>query len=332
MSRRPSQAGPRRGSPTWEHVHICGIGADPGIRELCDTHVVKFLPTLIQEGYLFPETPRWHAPSQSFFFVDIDRGQIHNWVPGNAARLVFQHSDWMSGYAFGPGDQWTVTSARRRVLMHVTMGDTPDGAITTDVADLSGVALFGINDLLVAPSGVTYVDTLCYNFLAGEGAKPSPSPIVAVMPDGSFKEATNVTAFPNGMALAPGSSTLLVADSLAQCIYAFDIEPDGRLTNDRVWAPMKGEMPDGISLDADGGLWVATHNRVVRIIEGGTITDEVDMGSTRATACMLGGTDGRTLLITASDSHDRAIITDNPSGRIFAVHVDVPGNALPSVY
>ena len=289
-------------------------------------------PELVQEGYLFPETPRWHAPSGSFFFVDIDRGQIHRWVPGERAQLHFQHSDWISGYAFGPGDQWTVTSARRRVLMHVAMGSTPDTATATDVADLSGVARFGINDLLLAPNGITYVDTLCYNFLAGESAKPEPSPVMAVMPDGTFKEATRVTSFPNGMALAPGSNTLLVADSLAQCIYAFTMQDDGTLTDERVWADMPREMPDGVSLDAEGGLWVATHHRVVRVVEGGAITDEVDMGSTRATACMLGGSDGRTLLITASDSHDRSIITDNPSGRIFSVRVDIPGNSLPSVY
>ena len=293
---------------------------------------MKYTPELVQEGFLFPETPRWHAPSSSFFFVDIDRGQIHQWTPGTAAQLHFQHTDWISGYAINAHNEWTVTSARRRVLMKVKMGDTPDSASTTDVADLSEIALFGINDLLVAPNGVTYVDTLCYNFLAGDSAKPAPSPIVAVMPDGAFKAATQVTSFPNGMALAPNSSTLLVADSLAQCIYAFDIENDGMLSNDRVWAAMPGEMPDGVSLDADGGLWVATHNRVVRVVEGGDITDEVDMGSTRATACMLGGADGKTLLITASDSHDRSIITDNPSGRIFSVNVAVPGNSLPSVY
>lgn len=293
---------------------------------------MRYTSELVQEGYLFPETPRWHGPSGSFYFVDIDRGQIHKWTPGSAASLLFQHSDWISGYAFGPGDKWTVTSARRRVLMHVTMGDSPDTATATDVADLSGVALYGINDLLLGPDGTTYVDTLCYNFLAGDSAKPSPSPVVAVRPDGSFLEATRGTSFPNGMALAPGSGTLLVADSLAQCIYSFTMEEDGTLSNQKTWADMPREMPDGISLDADGGLWVATHHKVVRVVEGGAITDEVDMGSTRATACMLGGADGRTLLITASDSHDRSVITDNPSGRIFSVRVEVPGNALPSMY
>lgn len=294
--------------------------------------LMKYTPELVQEGFLFPETPRWHAPSDSFYFVDIDRGQIHKWKPGSPATLAFQHSDWISGYGFGPGDKWTVTSARRRVLMHVQLGDSPDNAVVTDIADLSGVATYGINDLLVAPDGTTYLDTLCYNFLAGDSAKPSPSPVMAVKTDGTFTEATRATSFPNGMALAPNSKTLLIADSLAQCIYACDINSDGSLSNERVWAELPREMPDGISLDAEGGVWVASHHRVIRVIEGGTVTDEVDMGPTRATACMLGGADGKTLLITASDSHDRSIITDNPSGRIFSVNVAVPGNSLPSVY
>ena len=293
---------------------------------------MKYTPELVQEGFLFPETPRWHAPSGSFYFADIDRGQIHKWTPGSQAQVFIQHSDWISGYGFGPGDEWTVTSARRRVLMRVKPGSSPDNAVTRDFCDLSSHSPYGINDLLVAPNGVTYVDTLHYNFLAGEGAEINPSPVMAVMPDGTAKAATMETKFPNGMALAPGDDRLLIADSLAQCIYSFKMQDDGLLTAMKVFAAMPREMPDGISMDADGGVWVATHNRCVRVVEGGAITDEVDMGTTRATACMLGGADGRTLLITASDSHDRSIITDNPSGRIFSVRVTTPGNSLPSVY
>jgi sugar lactone lactonase YvrE len=92
-------------------------------------------------------------------------------------------------------------------------------------------------------------------------------------------------------------------------------------------------MPDGISLDAEGAVWIASHHQVLRVREGGEVTDAVDMGATRATACMLGGTDGRTLLITASDTHDRAEIrAKGPSGAVFTVRVPVAGAGLPSVY
>ena len=115
-------------------------------------------------------------------------------------------------------------------------------------------------------------------------------------------------------------------------MYAFALNTDGSLGARTVFAKLPGEMPDGVSLDRDGGLWIASHHRVIRVVEGGTITDEVDMGTTRATACMLGGKDGRTLLITASDSHDRRIIRQNPSGRLFQAGVTVPGAGLPSIY
>ncbi|MEY4255504.1 MAG: hypothetical protein RLZZ141_731, partial [Pseudomonadota bacterium] len=85
-------------------------------------------------------------------------------------------------------------------------------------------------------------------------------------------------------------------------------------------------------IDQSGAVWVANHGRVARVAEGGEILDEVEMGSTLATACMLGGPDGRTLLITASDSYNRAIIAQNPTGRLFTVQVAVPGAGLPSVY
>ena len=85
-------------------------------------------------------------------------------------------------------------------------------------------------------------------------------------------------------------------------------------------------------LDASGATWVANHGRVVRVSFDGVELDEVFTGEARATACMLGGSDGRTLLITASDTMDREVMRHHPSGRLFQVHVDVPGAGLPSVY
>ena len=144
--------------------------------------------------------------------------------------------------------------------------------------------------------------------------------------------ATTAIVFPNGMTILP-SGELLVADSLAGELLAFTRSADGTLTNRRVWASLPGEMPDGISLDAEGAVWVASHHQVLRVREGGEVVDVVDMGKTRATACMLGGADGRTLLITASDTHDRAQIRANgPSGALYTVRVPVAGGGLPSVY
>ena len=191
---------------------------------------------------------------------------------------------------------------------------------------------WALNDLLRAPDGHCYVGAVDFNLFADPSKVGQPSPLVHVAPDGRATVATREIVFPNGMTILP-SGELLVADSLTGELLAFTRQADGALTDRRVWAALPGEMPDGISLDAEGAVWIASHHRVLRVREGGEITDVVDMGSTRATACMLGGADGRTLLITASDTHDRAEIrAKGPSGALFTVHVSVAGAGLPSVY
>jgi sugar lactone lactonase YvrE len=206
-----------------------------------------------------------------------------------------------------------------------------DGVATT-FADATGLVGWALNDLLRAPDGHCYVGAVDFNLFADPSKAGQPSPLVHVTPDGRASIATREIMFPNGMTILP-SGELLVADSLTGELLAFARNADGSLANRRVWAAIPGEMPDGISLDAEGAVWIATHHQVLRVCEGGEVTDAVDMGATRATACMLGGADGRTLLITASDTHDRAQIRANgPSGAVYTVRVPVPGAGLPSIY
>lgn len=292
---------------------------------------MKLTPTLLAEGFLFPESPRWHARRGHFLVSDIDRGQVIVVWPNGERRTLYQAPGWVSGMAFEDDETLILTFARDRKLVRVPLG-RPTGFET--IASLDEVAAFGINDMIRSASGVCYVDTVGFDFLAySRGEAPSkPSILARVNSDGVVSVATREVNFPNGLVITPDGSRLLVADSLDQAIYAFPLAADGALGPRSCFARMSGEMPDGMCLDASGAVWVASHHRVLRIAEGGEILDEVDMGSTRATACMLGGADGRTLLITASDSHDRSIITHNPSGRLFTAAVSVPGVGLPSIY
>jgi len=294
---------------------------------------MRYTPTLLHEGFLFPEAPRWHAGRGAFYFSDIDRGEIHELLPGQDPRRCFVCDDLVSGFAFAETDELIVTSAVQRKLLRVSLDATGLSKVT-QIADLSGLAGFAINDLIRSARGDIYVTSVAFNFMAfaSDPSVARPSPLLRVAPDGSVSIATLDVNFPNGMAIAPDAQWLLVADSLDQCVYAFPLRTDGSLGPREMFADLPGDVPDGVSLDRDGGLWVATHHRVIRVINGGTITDEVDMGATLATACMLGGEDGRTLLITASDSHDRNVIRTTPSGRLFAVDVAVPGAGLPSRY
>lgn len=293
---------------------------------------MKHTPVLFAEGFLFPEAPRWHAGRQQFIVTDIDRGQVFAISTNGQRQQLYQGPDWVSGTAFESDTTLLVTNARSRGLVRVQL-DQPD-AVPEMVASLAEIAPYGINDMVRTPSGVCFIDTVSFDFVAyarGEAAA-QPSVLARVDADGSVSVATTEVNFPNGMVITPDGKRLLVADSLDQCIHAFALAADGTLSQRTCFAALPGEMPDGMCMDTSGAVWVAVHGRVVRVAEGGAVLEEIDMGTTLATAVALGGADGRTLLITASDSYDRSVMAGNPTGRLFTVHVDVPGAGLPSVY
>lgn len=293
---------------------------------------MKHTPVLFAEGFLFPEAPRWHAGRGQFIVSDIDRGQVFAVSTDGQREQVYQGPDWVSGTAFENEKTLLVTNARSRSLVRVHL-DQPDTAVEM-VASLAEIAPYGINDMVCTPAGVCFIDTVSFDFVAyarGEIAA-QPSVLARVDADGHVSVATTEVNFPNGMVITPGGKRLLVADSLDQCIHAFALAADGTLSQRTCFAALPGEMPDGMCLDASGAVWVAGHGRVVRVAEGGNVLEQVDMGTTLATAVALGGADGRTLLITASDSYDRSVMAGNPTGRLFTVQVDVPGAGLPSVY
>jgi sugar lactone lactonase YvrE len=286
---------------------------------------MRYTPELLQKRpFVFPEAPRWFR--DTFYFCDIDAGTIYRAGRDGTPHAQYMHGSPVSGWVrLDDGSLLVVAGLERRIV------SVRDGVATT-FADATGTVGWALNDLLRAPDGHCYVGGVDFNLFADPSKAGQPSPLVHVAPDGRVAVATREIVFPNGMTILP-SGELLVADSLTGELLAFTRKADGSLTNRRVWASLPGEMPDGISLDAEGGVWIASHHQGLRVREGSEVTDVVDMGATRATACMLGGADGRTLLITASDTHDRAEIrAKGPSGALYTVRVTVPGAGLPSVY
>jgi sugar lactone lactonase YvrE len=98
-----------------------------------------------------------------------------------------------------------------------------------------------------------------------------------VFPDGKFKIVADNMAFPNGAVISPDDKTLIISETFAARLTAFDINEDGSLSNRRIWANLRSLAPDGISLDEEGGIWVSApgRHRVARVIEGGKITDKI---------------------------------------------------------
>jgi sugar lactone lactonase YvrE len=202
-------------------------------------------------------------------------------------------------------------------------------------ADLSGLGVDGFNEIVVDGRGNIYVNG-GVDFDPGEGN--APGIIALVTPDGSVRRVADGIAFPNGMAVTPDNSTLIIAESFAGRLTAFDIAADGSLSNRRVWAD--GVGPDGICIDAEGAIWTGVapfdDNLVGRVREGGEVLERVKLDAP-CFACMLGGEDRRTLFMLTADwrmneSFDDNIarLTKGPrTGRLLTAPAPAPGVGWP---
>jgi sugar lactone lactonase YvrE len=184
--------------------------------------------------------------------------------------------------------------------MLITSGQTllrmaPDGSLETHV-DLRDLSQHGWNEIVVDGRGNAYVNNICFDFMSG--AEFAPGIIALVTPDGSIRQVADGIAFPNGMVVTPDNSTLIVAESFAGRLSAFDIA-DGGLSNRRVWADL-GQGGDGICIDAEGAVWSPAMKACVRVREGGQVLERIELDRF-CFACMLGGADGRTLFMMAAD-------------------------------
>jgi sugar lactone lactonase YvrE len=198
-----------------------------------------------------------------------------------------------------------------------------------EVADLSALATCHCNDMVVDARGRAYVGNFGFD-LHAEGYEFRHAEIILVEADGRARLVADQLSFPNGTVITPDGTTLIVGESFAARLTAFDIAPDGALTNRRVWAQCENGTPDGICLDAEGAIWYASpvSSECVRVAAGGRVLDRVPVAN-QAFACMLGGPDRRTLFIaTAVDSHP-ARCRDPRTGAIEITTVDVPGAGLP---
>lgn len=274
------------------------------------------------DGLVFPEGPRWH--DGRLWFSDQHARRVCALTPGGRLETVVEVPNRPSGLGWLPdGTLLVVSMDDRRVLR---LGS--DGSLLLH-ADLAGVAEFHCNDMIVDASGRAYVGN--FGFDLDHGADPTDATLAIVEPDGAVRAGPGDLAFPNGMVITPDGGTLIVGETMAGRLTAFTIGPNGDLADRREFARTEGALPDGICLDARGGVWIACPltGRVLRVEAGGAITDVVTLPERKAFACMLGDDDRRTLYICAAPTFDpdETIVARN--GAIESVRVDVPGAGLP---
>ena len=279
-------------------------------------------PRLMLDDRVMVESPRWHdgrlwlADWGTSEVLAVDETGAVERVLGGLGGLPLS-IDWLPD-----GRLLVLAGGSRRLLRR-----EPDGSLVTH-ADLGGLSPHAWNELVVDAAGNAWVNTIGFDFPGGE---PAPGSIAVVTPDGTARQAAGDVAFPNGMAITPDGGTLVVAESYAARLTAFDIDPAGGLSNRRTWAPLEGGYPDGICLDAEGAAWYADvpNRRCVRVREGGEVLRVVGLDR-GGFACMLGGANGRTLFVLANAwGGPGSTGGDARTGRVLAIEAQAPRAGRP---
>jgi sugar lactone lactonase YvrE len=282
-----------------------------------------FEPEILLSGLGIPESPRWHE-GRLWFCNWIERQVVAVGMDGEAEVMATRDPDsHPMGYSIDwlPDSSLLVTGDKLR-------RQEPDGSLVVHAEQ-------GGNEIVVDARGNIYLNGADFNFAAG--APPTPGYIKLVTPDGRLRQVAGDIEFPNGMVITPDDRTLIISESFAGSLTAFDIDGDGGLSNRRIFA--NGVAPDGICLDAEGAVWSSAGlSTVVRVAEGGQVLQRIGLRENRAPfALMLGGPDRRTLFVLTAewrpaDDHvanlDR--LANGPrTGEILALPVSVPGVGRP---
>lgn len=290
--------------------------------------------TILREGLFFGEGPRWHEGR--LWYSDFYDHAVHAIdLDGNDERIVEVESQ-PSGLGWLPNGDLLVTSMLDRKLMRW------NGSELTTHADFGNHFTWHANDLLVDQQGRAYIGNFGFDYEVFldeqgiEGLFADPDSLTTVMcrvdPDGTINVASDGLIFPNGMVITPDGKTMIVAETLALRLTAFDIGADGSLSNRRVWADLSAHMaaPDGICLDAEGAVWIANAlaPRLMRIGEGGIVLDEVET-TMNTYACMLGGPEGKHLFAMTAPTSDSRHAPLEPNGAIEIIEVALPHSGLP---
>ena len=277
--------------------------------------------TILVDGLAFPEGPRWH--DGHLFFSDQHDRRVLKMDPGGTAETLVEVPNQPSGLGWLPDGRMLIVSMLDRKVLRLE-----DGALV-EHADLSALAPGECNDMVVDAHGRAYVGNFGFDMYGGGEARDTC--VILVEPDGSARVAADGIAFPNGTVITDDGRTLIIGESMGGRLTAFTIADDGSLTDRRLFAQLKGAIPDGICLDAEGAVWVAcpATGRCLRVLDGGEVTDEIKVTNDFAYACMLGGDDRRTLYMCTAPSSEPKETLERRQGRIEAVQVDVPGAGLP---
>lgn len=272
--------------------------------------------SMLASGFVFLEGLRWR--NGRLWMSDMWGDACYGLNLNGQSNRICSVPQRPSGLGFLPDGTLIIVSMADRKLLRLV-----DGTLT-EYADLSAVATGDLNDLLIDDLGTAYAGNFGYDLFGG--ASPAPANIARVSPDGAITVVAHDLTFPNGMVTVDSGRTFVVSETFANRLTAYDLDAKGGLSNRRVYAQLGDRTPDGLCVDRQDGIWVASFatSEFIRIARDGTITDRLFCENKRAVSCALGGEDLKTLFCSTFEGHLDDIVARKKVGAIETVRVSIP--------
>ena len=276
----------------------------------------------LMTGLAFGESPRWH--DGRLWFSDMGTHEVVAVDLEGNSKVIAEVPGMPMGSGWLPDGHMLIVSSRDGLLLRAE----PDGSLVTH-ADLTSLAAYPWSDMAVDGRGNAYLGNIGFDFPDGQ---VTTGILALVTADGAARQVADEISFANGVAVTPDNATLIIAESYASRLTAFDIAPDGSLSRRRVWADLGGGVPDGICLDAEGALWYADvpNQCCTRVAEGGQVLQTINLDR-GCFACALGGPSKRTLFLMAAEFSGPASMAPGAprTGKVLITEAPSPGVGWP---
>lgn len=272
----------------------------------------------LASGYGLIEAPRVDEQNR-LYFSDIPNGGVYRRSPDGKIETLVPKRRGVGGIAFNQGDGLVLTG---RSLIHWS---EKTGASRDIFTEWQGRRFGGLNDLTTDDHGSIYTGSVEFNPLSD--AQPIPGSLFRIDPPGKATKLWDDIMVSNGLGLSPDRKLLYHSDSPTNAVWVYDVVADRGVKDRRVFARLPAGSPDGLAVDAEGGVWVAAvrAGEVMRFGPNSTLDRRIKVPATMVTSLVFGGRELQDLYIVTADNTE----DPNRKGTIFRTRSDIPGLPVP---
>ena len=273
-------------------------------------------------GYGLLEGPRTDKQNR-LYFSDVRGGGVFRRSPdGQIETLIPKDRKAVGGIALNEGGGILVTG------LSLARWDEQSGQITEIFSDWDGKPLFGLNDLTIDDQGSIWVGSFgCDINKFDFKSTPPPGSLFRVDPSGQVTHLWEGVEVTNGLGFSADRSLLYHCDSTTRAVWAYGVRADRTVSDRQLFAKLPDGMPDGMTVDVEGGVWVAVvagSGEVVRFKPDGTLDRRINIPAKTITSVAFGGPDMCDLYVVTANNDQRDL-----KGTVFRTRSDIPGLPVP---